>query len=151
MYTRACTKGVYCLLILDSYSSYITPEFDLFYKEYLIIILYILLYSLYLLQLLDVGCFSVLKQLYRQQIERLIQNKVNYIDKQYFLEVYNTAYIETINQSNIYSSFAATGVVLYNPERILAKLNTQLQTPTLPPVTAFNQGPWIYKIPHNTT
>jgi hypothetical protein len=106
---------------------------------------------LHLLQLLDVGCFSVLKRLYRQQIEGLIQNRVNYIDKQDFLEVYYTAYIETINQLNIYSSFAATGVVLYDPERVLTKLNTQLQTPTLPSVTAINQGPWIPETYHNTT
>jgi hypothetical protein len=104
-----------------------------------------------LLQLLDIGCFSVLKRSYRWQIEGLIQNRVNYIDKQDFLEVYYTAYIETINQLNIYSSFAATGVVLYNPERVLAKLNTQLQTPTPPPVTALNQGPWIPETPYNTT
>jgi hypothetical protein len=88
--------------------------------------------------------------LYRQQIERLIQNRVNYIDKQDFLEVYYTAYTETINQSNIYSSFAATGVVLYNPERVLSKLNTQLQTPTPPPATAIEQGPWVPETPYNT-
>jgi hypothetical protein len=97
-----------------------------------------LLHLSHLLQLLDIGCFSVLKRLYRQQIEGLIQNRVNYIDKQDFLEVYYTAYIETINQSNIYSSFTTTEVVLYNPEKILAKLNIQLQIPTLLLVTVLN-------------
>jgi hypothetical protein len=55
-----------------------------------------------------------------------------------------------MNQSNIYSSFAAIGVVLYDPERVLAKLNTQLRTPTLPPAIALDQGPWIPETPYNT-
>jgi hypothetical protein len=148
-YTVYWTKGIYRLFILDSYSSYIIPEFDLFAKEYSIIILYILLYLLYLLQLLDIGCFAVLKQLYRQQIEGLIYNRVNYIDKQDFLEVYYTACTETINQANIQSSFAATGVLLYNLERVLAKLNTQLQIPTLQPAS-IEQGPWVPEILYNT-
>jgi hypothetical protein len=112
--------------------------------------LYILPHLLYLLQLLDVGCFSVLKQLYRQQIEELIQNRVNHIDKQDFLEVYYTACTETIYQANIHSSFAAVGVVLYDPERVLSKLNTQIQTPTLLLATTIEQGPWVPETPYNT-
>jgi hypothetical protein len=81
-----------------------------------------------------------------------MQNRVNYIDKQDFLEVYYNVYKETMNQANIQSSFAATRVLLYDLERVLTKLNTQLQTPTLPllPLPALDQGPWIPKTPHNT-
>ena len=79
-----------------------------------------------------------------------MRNGVNYIDKQDFLKAYYAAYIKTMNQLNIYSSFAAIGVVLYDPEQVLAKLNTQLRTPTLPLATALNQGPWIPKTPYNT-
>ena len=80
-----------------------------------------------------------------------MQNGVNYINKQDFLEAYYTACTETMNQANIYSSFAATGVVLYNPKRVLSKLNTQLQTPTPPLAIAIEQGLWIPETPHNTT
>jgi hypothetical protein len=66
------------------------------------------------------------------------------------LEIYYTAYTETINQANIQSSFAATGVLLYNPERVLTKLNTQLQIPTLLPASAIEQGPWVPEILYNT-
>jgi DDE superfamily endonuclease len=82
------------------------------------------LHSLHLLQPLDVSCFSVLKRLHRRQIEGLIRNGVNYIDKQDFLKAYYTTYIETMNQLNIHSSFAAIEVVPYDPKRVLAKLNT---------------------------
>jgi DDE superfamily endonuclease len=123
-HTAHCTKGNYRLLILDGHGSHVTLEFDLFCKEYSIIILCMPPHSSHLLQPLNVGCFSVLKRLYRRQIEGLMRNGVNYIDKQDFLEAYHTTHIETMNQSNIHSSFAAIGVVPYNPERVLAKLNT---------------------------
>ena len=89
-------------------------------------------HSSHLLQLLDVSCFSVLKRLYRQQIERLMRNGVNYIDKQDFLEAYLAAHKETMTSANIHSSFAAAGLVPYDPERVLSKLHTQLKTPTPP-------------------
>jgi DDE superfamily endonuclease len=82
------------------------------------------LHSSHLLQPLNVGCFIVLKRLYGRQIEGLIRNGVNHIDKQDFLEAYYNARKETMNQANISSSFTATRVLLYDPERVLAKLNT---------------------------
>ena len=108
------------------------------------------LHSSHLLQPLDVGCFTVLKQLYRQQIEGLMHNKVNYINKQDFLEAYYNARKETMTQANISSSFAATGVLLYNLERVLVKLNTQLRTPTPLLAPPIEQGPWVPETPHNT-
>jgi hypothetical protein len=108
---------------------------------------------LYLLQLLDIGCFARLKQLYSSIVEGKIQVGVNYIDKLDFLEAYTKAYIETFNSRIIQSSFAATGLVLYNPEQVLSKLNIELQTPTLPPTQGKDQGqgqtPWAPETPYN--
>jgi hypothetical protein len=106
-------------------------------------------HSSHLLQPLDVGCFAVLKQLYGRQIEGLMRNGVNHIDKQDFLEAYYSARKETMNQSNITVSFAATGVLLYDPERVLAKLNTQLRTPTPPPRQPEPER-WAPETPRNT-
>jgi hypothetical protein len=55
---------------------------------------------------------------------------VNYIDKPDFLTVYVSARKEAIAIDIVCSGFAATGLVLYNPERVLLKLNTQLWTLT---------------------
>jgi DDE superfamily endonuclease len=150
-HTAHRTKGVYRLLILDGHSSHVTPEFDLFAKEHLIITLCMPPHSSHLLQPLNVNCFAVLKRLYRRQIEGLMRNGVNHIDKQDFLEAYYNAHIETMNQANIKSSFAATGVLPYDPERVLSKLNTQLRTPTPPPTSGpgLGLGPWVPKTPHN--
>ena len=65
-YIKDYIKSIYRLLILNRYGSHVTPKFDLFYKDYYIITLYILLHSLYLLQPLNVSCFAVLKCLYKQ-------------------------------------------------------------------------------------
>jgi hypothetical protein len=81
-------------------------------------------HSLHLLQPLDVGCFAVLKRQYERQIEGLMRNSVNHIDKHDFLEAYYNARKETMNQANISSSFVATRVVLYDLDRVLTKLNT---------------------------
>src|SRR5450432_1357935 len=79
-----------------------------------------------------------------------MRNGVNHIDKQDFLEAYYNARKETMNQANISSSFAAARVFPYDPERVLAKLNTQLRTPTPPLASAIEQGPWAPETPHNT-
>ena len=138
-HTAHRTKGVYRLLILDSYSSHTTLEFDLFCKDHLIITLCMPPYSSHLLQPLDVGCFAVLKRLYGQQIQEFMWNGVNHIDKQDFLTAYHSAYIEAMSSANIQSSFAATGLVPYNPMRVLSDLHTQFKTPTPPPSSQATQ------------
>jgi hypothetical protein len=91
----------------------------------------------------EYGCFAVLKRLYGRQIKGYMRNRVNHIDKQDFLTVYLAAHTETMSLANIQSSFAATGLVPYDPKRVLSKLHTQLKTPT-PPSSSHTtkQGPW---------
>jgi hypothetical protein len=54
-----------------------------------------------------------------------------------------------MSQSNIIVSFAATGLLPYDPDRVLAKLNTQLRTPTPPLASESSLGPWAPETPHN--
>ena len=51
--------------------------------------------------------------------------------------------------TKIRSGFVAAGLVPYDPERVLSKLNTQLRTPTPPPPPATEQAPWVPETPHN--
>ena len=131
---------MYRLLILDGYSSYLTPEFDLFCQEHSIITLCMPPHSSHLLQPCDVGCFAVLRRRYGQQIESYIQNRVNYIDKHDFLKAYFITRTQSMSIANIQSGFTATGLVPHNPERMLLKLRTQLKTPT-PPSSSRAQAP----------
>jgi hypothetical protein len=150
-------KGVYRLLILDGHGSHVTPEFDLFCKEHLIITLCMPPHSSHLLQPLDVGCFAVLKRSYGRQIEGYMRNGVNHIDKPDFLAAYHAARTEAMTLANVQSSFAATGLVPHDPERVLSKLHAQLKTPT-PPSTSHaanapanaNTQSWAFETPHDT-
>jgi hypothetical protein len=157
-HTAPRTKGVYRLLVLDGHGSHGTPEFDLFCKEHSIITLCMPPHSSHLLQPCDVGCFAVLKRSYGRQIEAYMRNGVNHIDKPDFLQAFYTARTEAMSSANIQSSFAATGLVPYDPKRVLSKLHTQLKTPT-PPSTSHghasapasaNTQPWAFETPHDT-
>src|ERR1700722_5588139 len=114
------TKGVYRLFILDGYGSHSTPDFDLFCSEHSIITLCMPLHLSHLLQLLDVSCFSVVKRLYSQQIEGYMRVGLNHIDKPDFLTAYIPTRKEAMAIDIVRSRFAATGLVPYNPDRVLS-------------------------------
>ena len=143
------TRGVYRLLILDGHGSHTSPEFDLFCSEHIIITLCMPPHSSHLLQPLDVSCYAVLKQSYGRQVEEYMRVGVNHIDKPDFLMAYVSARREAIIPDIICSGFAATGLVPYNPDRVLAKLNTQLRTPTPPLIPPCEQGHWSPETPYN--
>ena len=140
-HTKDRTKGAYRLLILDGHGSHSTPEFDLFCKEHSIITLCMPPHSSHLLQPLDVSCFAVLKRSYGRQIEELMRLGVSHIDKTDFLTAYTTTRQETFTYANIRNGFQATGLLPYNPDYVLSKLNTQLRTPTPPPAPSNEPSP----------
>ena len=74
---------------------------------------------------------------------------VYYIDKSDFLLAYFTARTESLTSNTIRNGFVATGLVPYDPKRVLSKLNTQLRTPTPPPSSVIEQAPWVPETPHN--
>lgn len=106
-------------------------------------------HSSHILQPLDVSCFAVLKRSYSRQIEEVMQVGYNHIKKPDFLTAYLTAHKESMIIDTIRSGFTATGLVLYDPEQVLSKLNTQLRTPT-PPLPPSNEPTnWVPETPHN--
>jgi len=86
-------------------------------------------HSLHLLQPLDVGYFSVLKQLYGRLVEQIMARSVNYINKYEFLPLYRQARQAALHRNNIQAGFAATGLVPYNPDHVLSLLHTEYRTP----------------------
>ena len=98
-------------------------------------------HSSHLLQPLAVSCFAVLKRLYGRQIEDLMRAGVNHIDKSDFLLAYFPACTESLTLNTIRSGFADTGLVPYDPEHVLSKLNTQLPTPIPPPPPSTKPAP----------
>jgi len=104
-------------------------------------------HSSHLLQPLDVGCFSVLKQSYGYLVEQIMSCSVNHIDKQEFLSLYRQARQTALHQNNIQQGFAATGLVPYNPDRVLSQLHTEYRTPS--PQRPQSNGSWAAETPHN--
>ena len=146
-YTRDCTKGIYRLLILDGHSSHLTPLFDKYCTDHKIIPLCMPPGSSHILQPLDVGCFSILKRSYGHQVEQIVRNGIDYIDKPDFLTSYHQARLETFTEGNIHGSFRATGLVPYDPLRVLEQLQIR-HTPT--PPSSSHSSNWTSATPRNT-
>ncbi|CEJ58776.1 hypothetical protein PMG11_07422 [Penicillium brasilianum] len=78
--TNSRVRGRFRLLILDGHGSHLTPQFDRICAENDIIPLCMPAYSSHLLQLLDVGCFAVIKRAYGRFVSDLARTGYNHID-----------------------------------------------------------------------
>jgi hypothetical protein len=90
-HTKDRTVGTHRLLVLDGHGSHIKPKFDQFCLVHKIIVGCMLARLSHLLQPLDVGCFSVLKQLYGSLVVQIMGCGVNHIVKREFLPLYRQA------------------------------------------------------------
>jgi hypothetical protein len=106
------------------------------------------LHASYLLQPLDVGCFTPLKKAYGRQTEHLVRNHINHIMKLEFLPAFKAAFDNSITKNNICASFRGAGLMPYDPEAVLAKLDVKLLMPSPQPLLqAIAQ--WESKTPSN--
>jgi hypothetical protein len=94
-------------------------------------------YLLYLLQLLDIGCFSPLKRAYSAKINALIRAYIYHVNKQSFLPAFKVAFKRIFLESNIKASFKGPRLILFNLEVIILKLNIELRTPS-PPIIEYD-------------
>jgi len=145
-HTASRTIGRYRLLILDSHGSHATADFEHFCRDHFIIPLYMSSHSSHRLQPLDVSCFAPLKEFYGQQVQNRMKLGINHIDKQNFIMLYEYSRIRALFAFNICSGFAATGLVLFDPQRVLDKLGVVKKT--TPPSSS--HGPWTAKTPQST-
>jgi hypothetical protein len=102
-----------------------------YYKEEKIIVLYMPPHLSHLLQLLDVGCFSPLKQAYGDEISSLAQYSTKQIKKEAFLPAFKAAFKKAITKENIYAGFRGARLVLHNLEAVILGLDVVLPTLTL--------------------
>jgi hypothetical protein len=148
-HTASRTKGKYRLLILDGHESHHSTEFELYCKQNNIITLCMPAHSSHKLQPLDVGCFGPLKQAYGRLIEDLMRAHINHISKLEFLCAFREAFFASITEKNIQGGFTGAGLVPYNPERVLSKLDIELRTPTPPSSRPSTAQPWVSQTPYN--
>ena len=77
----------------------------------------------------------------------MIRNGINHITKLEFLPAVRAAIEATFISSNIKRGFRGAGLVPFDPETVISKLDIQLQTPTPPPT---GDTPWEPKTPSNS-
>jgi hypothetical protein len=87
-------------------------------------------HSSHLLQPLDVGCFAPLKRAYTRQVESLIRNHINHVTKLEFLPAFRAACTQAFTAENIRASFQGAGLVPFNPDAVLSRLDVVVRTPS---------------------
>jgi len=139
--------GSYRLLILDGHESHHSVEFERYCEANKIVTLCMPAHASHLLQPLDVGCFGPLKKAYGREIEDLIKRSVHHISKTEFFPAFVAAFQATMTEKNIRGAFRGAGLVPFDPESVISKLDVQLRTPTPPVEEASQTQPWISKTP----
>jgi hypothetical protein len=134
------------MLIINGHKSHCSLEFQDYCKENKIITLCMPSHSLHLLQPLDVACFAPLKRSYGDGISALARNHIHHISKKTFLPVFKAAYKHTFTEENACAGFRSAGLVAFNPDAVLLKLDVRLRTPTPP---QRDNAAWEAKMPCN--
>ncbi|KAK1838267.1 hypothetical protein CCHR01_19109 [Colletotrichum chrysophilum] len=128
---------VYRILVVNSYESHVSSDFEEYCKENKIITLCLPSHSSHLTQPLDVRCYSALKLRYSSQIEHFIKARITHITKPEFFLAFKAA-------------FLGAGLIPYDPQAVLLKLNVQLRTPTAPNTPVKSPNTWVSKTPQTT-
>jgi hypothetical protein len=128
-------------LVLDGHESHHSTEFELFCKENKIITLCMPAHSSHILQPLDVGCFGPLKQAFGRQIEEMMRTHITHITKLDFFPAFHKAFQLAMTKSNIQGCFRGAGLVPFDPESVISRLDVRPWTPT--------PAPWVSKTPSN--
>ena len=118
------------MLILDSHKSHLSDAFKTYCQENNIITLCLPPHSSHITQPLNIRCFSILKQIYSQEIEDFIKASITHITKLKFFHTFKAAHNQIITPNNVQASFRDASLVLFNPKAVISKLDIKLQTPT---------------------
>ena len=148
-HTKLRTIGKYRLLVLDGHESHHSTEFELYCKENNIITLCMPPHSSHILQPLDVGCFGPLKAAYGKQIESLMRANITHIAKEDFLPAFCAAHYVAMTARNIQGGFRGAGLVPFDPESVISRLDLRIQTPTPSNSRPGTSHTWISKTPNN--
>jgi hypothetical protein len=148
-HTATRAKGPYRMLVLDGHESHESAKFQEYCKAHNIITLGLPPHSSHLTQPLDVGFFGVLKRAYSRQIETFIKAHINHITKVEFFLAFKAAYMESMTVQNAQAGFRGAGLVPFDPQAVISKLDVKLRTPTPTGTSSADADPWVSQTPHN--
>jgi hypothetical protein len=150
-HTRSRTKGIYRMVVLDGHESHLSAEFETFCKNNNIITISLPAHSSHLTQPLDVGCFSALKKAYGRQIEHFVKSHITHITKVEFFLAFKAAHYAAITESNVKGGFRGAGLIPFDPEAVISRLDVKLRTPTPTSPPSETADPWVSQTPRNPT
>jgi len=122
--TRQRRHGEYRCILLDEHGSHVTREAIQFCINNKIIMICLPSHSTHMLQPLDVGIFEPMATYYKGELEAMISGQFGLtIDKFKFIKIFCKARLKTMSESNILSSWKATGLFPDCPDEVLRKVN----------------------------
>jgi len=74
---------------------------------------------------------------------------ITHISKLEFLCAFREAFFASIIEKNIQGGFAGAGLVPYDPERVIFKLDVRIRTPIPPASSPGTVLPWVSQTLHN--
>ena len=107
------------VLICDGFGTHETLEMLEFCFQNNIIMCRLPSHTSHKLQPCDVGIFGPLKTAYRDGVDRLNRGGIDTVNKQHFTSLYKPARETAMTRRNILAAWAATGLLPFNPERVL--------------------------------
>jgi hypothetical protein len=120
------------VLICDGFGTHETLEILEFCFENNILLCRLPSHTSHKLQPCDVAPFARLKAAYRDQVDRLEQGGVNTIGKEHFTALYSPAREVAFTPKNIKAGFAASGLIPFNPDRVLRSMPAPPAEPAIP-------------------
>jgi DDE superfamily endonuclease len=112
-------RGLFRLLLLDGFTSHVKYDFVEYAQNNKIILFSFPPYTTHILQPLDVVCFQPFKHYHGEAIDAAVQTGNTQFTKVDFLAAFETFYQETFKPSTVMSAFRKTGIVPYNPAKVL--------------------------------
>jgi hypothetical protein len=107
------------VLICNSFETHKTLEVLEFCFENNIILYRLPSHTSHKLQPCDIRVFAPLKGFYRDETDRLFRGGTNTVGKEHFISLYSPAREKAFTKRNITAAWAATGLFLFNPDRVL--------------------------------
>jgi hypothetical protein len=80
-----------------------------------------------------------------------IKAYINHITKVEFFLAIQVAYKETITVANCQAGFRGAGLVPFDPQAVISKLDVKLRTPTPSRPSSADSLPWVSQTPSNPT
>jgi hypothetical protein len=125
--TVPTTIGAFRLLILDGFNSHNEYDFISYSTEHRIILFTLPPHTTHFLQPLDVVCFQPLKHYHAEAIDKAVHTGDTEFTKVEFLAAFDDFRAKTFTVSTVQSAFRQTGLVPFNPKRVIEAMQEKIQ------------------------